>query len=239
MIDIKHLSKEYGKIKALDDINLSLNKKEIVFLVGPNGAGKSTMMKLISGYIDPSAGEVLIEGKSVQTDRSTLSYLGYVPENAPLYGDMTVYEYIRYVADVWKLSEEEFGKNMAFVLDNLQLRDVLNQKIETLSKGFRRRTAIAGALIHKPSILILDEPTEGLDPNQKFQLHRFLQEYENNHLIIISTHLMEEVEAIADRVILINKGHLIWDGAPGELKRLSSEGSISMAFRLLTRGENA
>ena len=237
MIDIKNLSKEYGKIKALEDITLSLHKKEIVFLVGPNGAGKSTMMKLISGYICPSAGEVLIEGKSVQADRDTLSYLGYVPENAPLYGDMSAYEYIRYVADLWKLSDEEFDKNMTFVLDNLQLREVLNQKIETLSKGFRRRVAIAGALIHKPSILILDEPTEGLDPNQKFELHRFLQEYENDHLIIISTHLMEEVEAIADRVILINKGHLIWDGTPGELKRLSSEGSVAMAFRLLTRGE--
>lgn len=238
MINIKHLSKQYGNIAALNDINLSLKSGEIVFLVGPNGAGKSTLMKLISGYITPSSGEVLIKDSSTQSDRKTLSFLGYVPENAPLYGDMSVYEYIRYVADIWQLTEEEFDKNMSFVIENLQLKEVLNQKIETLSKGFRRRVAIAGALIHNPPILILDEPTEGLDPNQKFQLHQFLKDYGKNRLIIISTHLMEEVEAVANRVLLINKGQLIWDGAPNELKKISSEGSIDMAFRLLTRGDN-
>ena len=235
MIELQHLSKKYKTLDALCDINMKLRKNEIVFLVGPNGAGKSTLMKLLTGYIKPTSGEVLIAGKNVHQEREVLSYLGYVPENAPLYLEMTVYEYIKYVAGLWQLEKSIFEKNFVFVLDNLELREVLNQKIETLSKGFRRRVGIAGALIHEPQILILDEPTEGLDPNQKHQIHQFIKEYKNNRLIIVSTHLMEEVEAIAERVILVNKGHLLWDGTPQELKKLAPDKNIDSAFRMLTK----
>ena len=235
MIEVKHLSKQYGKIAALQDINITLKKNEIIFLVGPNGAGKSTLMKLLTGYISPTEGKVLISGKNVNHEREVLSYLGYVPENAPLYLEMTVYEYIKYVAGLWQLEEKVFEKNLLFILENLELRDVLNQKIETLSKGFRRRVGIAGALIHEPQILILDEPTEGLDPNQKHQIHQFIKEYKKNRIIIVSTHLMEEVDAVAERVILVNKGHILWDGTPQDLKQLVSDRNIDTAFRLLTK----
>lgn len=237
MITIKNLTKQYGAIKALDNIHLSFGKGEIVFLVGPNGAGKSTLMKLITGFIRPTQGDVLINDKNVQEDRTALSFIGYVPENAPLYSEMTVYEYLKFVAGLWKLNRKIFAENLHFVIDNLQLREVLNQKIETLSKGFRRRVGIAGALIHKPQILILDEPTEGLDPNQKYQIHQFIKDYGQDHLLIVSTHIMEEVEAVAERVVLIHKGHMLWNGSPQDLKQLSSDESLDNAFRLLTRGE--
>ena len=237
MIEIKHLSKTYKTIKALQDINMILPKDEIVFLVGPNGAGKSTLIKLLSGYIKPTMGEVLIEGKDVQVDRSILSYMGYVPENSPLYPEMNVYEYVKYVAGLWQMTKEEFDQRLRVVVDKLQLTEVLTQKIDTLSKGFRRRVGIAGALIHNPEILILDEPTEGLDPNQKHEIHQFIKEYAKDRLVIISSHIMEEVEAIADRVILINKGKLLWDGVPEELKKAAPDNSLDTAFRLLTKGD--
>jgi len=237
MIEIKHLSKRYNKIEALQDINLSLSKDEIVFLVGPNGAGKSTLMRLLCGYAEPSEGEVLLADHNIQTDRTLLSYLGYVPENSPLYPEMNVYEYIKYVAGLWQLDKKRFEQRLRLVVDKLQLAEVLTQRIDTLSKGFRRRVGIAGALIHNPEILILDEPTEGLDPNQKHQIHQFVREYAKNRLIIVSSHLMEEVEAIADRVILINKGKLVWDGTPGELKSVAPDRRLDTAFRLLTGGE--
>ena len=237
MITINNLTKRYASIKALDNINLSFEKGEIVFLVGPNGAGKSTLMKTMTGFISPTEGEVLIDGKNVQEDRTALTFLGYVPENAPLYPEMTVYEYIKFVAGLWQMKTADFEKKLRFVAENLQLEEVLNQKTETLSKGFKRRTAIAGALIHQPQILILDEPTEGLDPNQKYQIHRFIKEYGQNHLIIVSTHIMEEVEAVAERVVLIHKGHILWNGAPQELKQIGADGGLDNAFRLLTRGE--
>jgi len=237
MITINNLTKQYTSIKALDKINLSFEKGQIVFLVGPNGAGKSTLMKLMTGFIKPTEGEVLIDGKNVQEDRTSLTFLGYVPENAPLYPEMTVYEYIKFVAGLWQMKPVEFETKLRFVIENLQLEEVLNQKTETLSKGFKRRVAIAGALIHQPQILILDEPTEGLDPNQKYQIHQFIKEYGKNHLIIVSTHIMEEVEAVAERVVLIHKGHILWNGSPQDLKQIGSEGGLDNAFRLLTRGE--
>ena len=237
MIEIKHLSKTYNTIKALQDICLFLPKDEIVFLVGPNGAGKSTLIRLLSGYLKPTEGTVCVEGQDVQTDRNVLSHMGYVPENSPLYPEMNVYEYIKYVAGLWQMDKKEFEKSLRVVVDKLQLAEVLTQRIDTLSKGFRRRVGIAGALIHNPEILILDEPTEGLDPNQKHQIHQFIKEYAKNRLIIISSHIMEEVEAVADRVVLINKGKIVWDGIPEELKKTAPDNSLDTAFRLLTKGE--
>lgn len=238
MMEIRHVSKRYGSRLALDDVSLELHEGEIVCLLGPNGAGKSTLMRLMSGYLHPTAGEVLIAGHNVcSDDRAAQAYLGYVPENSPLYPEMSVYEYIRYVAGLWQLSPAEFDAGLKTVLERLQLSEVLTQRIDTLSKGFRHRVGIAGALIHNPRILILDEPTEGLDPNQKSQIHAFIREYGRRRLIVVSTHIMEEVEALADRVVLINKGRLIWDTSPDGLKMLTPDRDINAAFRLLT-GEN-
>jgi ABC-2 type transport system ATP-binding protein len=230
MITIKNLTKQYGAIKELDNIHLSFGKGEIVFLVGPNGAGKSTLMKLITGFIRPTQGDVLINDKNVQEDRTALSFIGYVPENAPLYSEMTVYEYLKFVAGLWKLNRKIFAENLHFVIDNLQLREVLNQKIETLSKGFRRRVGIAGALIHKPQILILDEPTEGLDPNQKYQIHQFIKDYGQDHLLIVSTHIMEEVDMVADRVLMLIGGQLVCDTTPADMKKATPYHTVESSF---------
>jgi len=238
MIEIKHLSKHYGTIKAIKDINLSFHKGEVISLLGPNGAGKSTFMRLISGYIQASAGEVLINNYNVWNEANEAKkYFGYVPENTPLYTDMRVFEYIRYFANLWQISDNDFSQNMQIILDNLQLTEVLNQRIDTLSKGFKHRVGIAGALIHNPQILILDEPTEGLDPNQKHQIHQFIKNYGTDKLIIISTHIMEEVEAVANRVVLLNKGAVIANTTPSELKKIAPDNDIYSAFRLLTVGD--
>ena len=237
MIHLHNISKQYERIQALTSINLNLSNGEIVFLVGPNGAGKSTLMRLMCGYISPTEGEILIKGKNPQADIEALSYVGYVPENCPLYLEMNTFEYIKYMADLHQLSAALFAYRLPEILKELELQNVLTQKIETLSKGYRRRVGLAGALIHQPQILILDEPTEGLDPNQKHQMHQYLKEYGKEHLIIVSTHLMEEVNAVADRVILLNKGQIVWDGKPEELKLLAPDKDLETAFRLLTRGK--
>ena len=234
MIEVRHLSKQYGNIRALQNINFLLRRNEVVFIVGPNGAGKSTLFRLLSGYLHPSSGEVLFKGQSITDSRKFLSYVGYVPENCPLYSEMNVYEFIKFSADMHGVSRNDFDRNFAPILDKLQLREVLTQKIETLSKGFQRRVGIAGALIHNPEILILDEPTEGLDPNQKHQMHDLLREYSRQRLILISSHIMEEVENIADRVLLINHGQLVWNGTPKNLANQAEDGRIDTAFRRLT-----
>ena len=237
MIEVNHLSKKYGEIDALQNVDFVLPRNEIVFFVGPNGAGKSTLMRLMCGYIAPTQGEVLIFGQNIQNNHSLYSSLGYVAENSPLYPDMTVYEYIKYVADLHQIKSRDFVQNLPIVLHNLQLEKVLTQRIDTLSKGFKHRVAIAGALIFNPEILLLDEPTEGLDPNQKYQMHQFIKQYRKNRLIIISSHLMEEVEKIADRVLLMSNGRLRWDGTPQEMMRQSPDGTIETMFRRLTKGQ--
>lgn len=236
MIEIKQLSKSYGNIQALKGINLHFRRGESISLLGPNGAGKSTLMRIISGYIRASEGNVFIFGHNIASEEKVAQkYLGYVPESCPLYLDMTVYEYLRYVADLRQVNDVDFEKHIQMILNNLYLADVLNRKIETLSKGYRHRTGIAGALIHNPQILMLDEPTEGLDPNQKHQIHQFIREYGKEKLIIISTHIMEEVEAMTDRVVMINKGKMVADMSPAELKQLTPDNSIYSAFNVLTK----
>lgn len=236
MIEIKQLSKSYGQIQALKDINLHLKRGERISLLGPNGAGKSTLMRIISGYIQASEGDVFIEGHNIiSEEKEAQKYLGYVPESCPLYLDMTVYEYLSYIANLWQINNIDFEQSIQIILKNLHLKDVLNRKIETLSKGYRHRVGIAGALVHNPQILMLDEPTEGLDPNQKRQIHQFIREYGKNKLVIISTHIMEEVEAMTDRVILINKGKVVADMSPQELKQLTTDNSIYSAFNMLTK----
>lgn len=235
MIVVKSLSKAYGKQKVVDNVNFCISKGEIVALLGPNGAGKTTLMRLMTGFVEPDSGSVSFFGEEIQKNRlKCLSKIGYVPETGFLYTDMRVYDFLKFCAEIRKLSKTDFEQNLKYVLSALDLKKVINQKIETLSKGYKRRVGIASALIHRPKVLILDEPTEGLDPNQKLKIHNFLQQYAKESIIIISTHIMEEVEAMAQRVILLNHGKLVKDTTPQELKTLFPENNISASFYKIT-----
>ncbi len=235
MIVVKSLSKAYGKQKVVDNINFCISKGEIVALLGPNGAGKTTLMRLMTGFVEPDSGSVSFFGEDIKQNRlKCLSQMGYVPETGFLYADMRVYDFLKFCAEIRKLSKADFAQNLKYVLSALDLKKVINQKIETLSKGYKRRVGIAAALIHRPKVLILDEPTEGLDPNQKFKIHNFLQQYAKEAIIIISTHIMEEVEAMAQRVILLNHGKLVKDTTPQELKTLFPENNIAASFYKIT-----
>lgn len=235
MLVIKNLSKSFGPIRAVNNINCCLIKGNITALLGPNGAGKTTLMRLIAGFLEPDCGSVEIGGIDLrQNRRSALAKIAYVPENGALYPEMTVYEYLKFIACLHGLSRQNFVDNLVSLVKTLELTDVINQKCDTLSKGYKRRTSIAGALLSRPQILILDEPTEGLDPNQKFSVRSFLREYGRRNTVIISTHIMEEVDALAGRVILMNHGKLIRDTTPEELRKITPENDIEAAFRAIT-----
>ncbi len=235
MIVVKNLCKDYGEKHAVNNVNFCISRGEIVSLLGPNGAGKTTLMRLLTGYIEPTSGEVKIFDKNIQTSRlECLAKIGYVPESGFLYNDMSVADFLHYTAQLRNLSQEDYIQNFQKVVESLELKSVINQKIETLSKGFKRRTGIAAALLHNPEILILDEPTEGLDPNQKFSLRNYIKNYGREKIVIISTHIMEEVEAMADRVILLNHGKLVKDTSPEKLKELFPEHNIETAFYKIT-----
>lgn len=238
MLIVKNLSKSFGNIAAVNKVNFCLETGGITALLGPNGAGKTTLLRLISGFYAPDSGEVLINSLNINTKRlEALRSFAYVPENGALYPEMTVAEYIRFMADLHKLSAADHADNLASLSRDLGLEEVINQRCETLSKGFKRRVALAGALIHRPQTLLLDEPTEGLDPNQKFMIRNFLRSYGQRHTVLISTHIMEDVEAFADRILLLNGGKLICDTTPEGLKGLTSDNNIETAFRAMTFDE--
>ncbi len=235
MLVVKNLSKSFGPIKALENINFCLKKGEITALLGPNGAGKTTLLRLLTGVYSPDCGEVTLNGYNISTQhQQALRQFSYVPESGSLYPELTVFEYLQYISQLHRQSHQDFVDSLVFLIKQLDLTSVINQKTETLSKGYRRRVGIAGALLSRPEILILDEPTEGLDPNQKFSLRHFLKEYSKDRIVIISTHIMEEVSATANRVILLNKGKLIRDTYPEELKKLSADNDLEEAFRKIT-----
>lgn len=235
MIVIKDLCKSFGDKKAVDNLNICFNNGEVIALLGPNGAGKTTLMRLLVGFYRPDSGEILINHRNIVQDRiAALESTAYVPEIGALYPEMTVFEYVRYMAELRGLSGQGFVDNLLSLAKELDIESVINQRCETLSKGFKRRVAIAGALIHRPKTVILDEPTEGLDPNQKQSVRAFIKNYGQKNTVIVSTHIMEEVEAMADRVILINRGRLICDTTPRLLKQNTDSADIEQAFRALT-----
>ena len=235
MIVAKNLSKSFSGRKVLDNINFCIGRGETVALLGPNGAGKTTLLRLLTGFLPPDEGEVAVSGHDIAKERvCALKNIGYVPENCPLYGDMTVWEFLNFIARIHCLSADEFQKRTTKLAASLHLEDVFEQKIETLSKGFRHRTGLAGCLLHRPKILLLDEPTEGLDPNQKIEFRRLIREYGNHNIVIISTHIMEEVEAVASRIILLNCGKLVRDTTPDELKKLVPDNNLQTAFHTIT-----
>ena len=240
MIKIDALSKRFGSIVAVDGISFECACGEVIGLLGPNGAGKSTTMKMITGFITPSSGQVVVDGYDMATDSlEARKRMGYLPEGAPSYSDMTPRAQLNFVAKVRELQGDALQARMAEVISALHLEPVLDQSIDTLSKGFKRRVALAQAILHDPAILILDEPTDGLDPNQKHEVRELIKSMSANKLILISTHLLDEVESVCSRVLIIAEGKILRDATPAELLAESSTGRLDEVFREITGGKAA
>lgn len=228
MIKVENLYKWYDQKLAVEDISFSLQKGEILGFIGPNGAGKSTTMRMITGFIPISQGRVFIGGNDIdQEPAKAKSLVGYLPENAPLYVNMTVYDFLFFCAELRGFSKNLAKEKTDKVIKTCFLEGVKNQNIETLSKGYKHRTCFAQSIIHDPSVLVLDEPTDGLDPNQKREIRNLIKNMGHEKAIILSTHILEEVEAVCSRVLIIDKGRKVFDGTPESLRAKSvKSGSI-------------
>ncbi len=219
MIEVRGLTKTYGFEKAVNDISFEVKKGEVLGFLGPNGAGKTTTMKVITCYLPPSAGTVLIDGKDVQKDSIEIRRrIGYLPEHTPLYQDMTTYDYLAFVAEMRGVEAKKAAGNIARMASICGLGTVLNKRIEALSKGFKQRVGLAQAMVHDPDIVILDEPTSGLDPNQIVEIRELIKGIGTEKTVILSTHILPEVQASCDRVLIIHRGELVADGTPDDLK---------------------
>ena len=222
MITLKNVTRKFGSFTAVDNLSMTVSKGEVLGFLGPNGAGKTTTMRMISGFLMPSAGKITVCGYDVIKDPVEVKrHIGYMPEVASSYSDMTVLSFLNFIAQARGLFGSDEEKAVRKVIDNTSLNDVLYQPIETLSKGYKRRVGLAQALIHDPDVLILDEPTEGLDPNQKREIRTLIRRLQEEKAIIISTHVLEEVEAMCSRVVIIDKGRIILDDTPHALLSLS------------------
>ncbi len=222
MITIDNLKKTFGRFTAVDGITFSVGPGEVLGFLGPNGAGKSTTMKMISGFIKPTSGAVSVCGHDVLRDPvAAKRMLGYLPEGAPAYGEMTPARFLDFIADIRGLKGDDKAVRIQHVVAQLALESVMHQSIDTLSKGFRRRVGIAQAILHDPAVLILDEPTDGLDPNQKHQVRELIRSLSEEKIVIISTHILEEVTAVCTRAIVIAGGRVLADASPDELERRS------------------
>ena len=233
MIEVKGLCKYFGDLKAVDDISFCVEKGQVLGFLGPNGAGKSTTMKMITGFITPTEGHAAICGHSIRDNKlSAQQNMGYVPENAPLYEEMYVHEFLQFIAQMRQM--ERIPEKIQNMIDACALQKVQYQRIETLSKGYKRRVSLAQALIHDPPVLILDEPTDGLDPNQKHDVRNLIKTLSKDKCILVSTHILEEVEAVCNRCIIIGEGRKLFEGTPKELKGRSNKGRIEDVFRAIT-----
>ena len=218
MIEVKGLSKCYGKVRAVTDISFSVGAEQVVGFLGPNGAGKTTVMKILTGFHFPSEGIALIDGIRVDEDPVKVKKrIGYLPENVPLYGDLTVDEYLAFCAEAREMPQEARAPAIEDSLTRCGLKDFRSRKIETLSKGYRQRTGLAQAILHDPPILILDEPTNGLDPNQIIEIRSLIRDLGKKKTVILSTHILQEVEAICSQVLIINDGRIAAQGTPEEI----------------------
>ncbi len=212
MIRIQNLSRNFGNLKAVDNISFDIKDTEILGFLGPNGAGKTTTLRMLVGYLQPSGGSIELDGKSIFADPLAAScQIGYLPEQNPLYDDMSVSEALAYFGALRSMSKAVFRARKEFVVANCGLAEVLNQRIGTLSKGYRQRVGLAQAILHDPRILILDEPTSGLDPNQIMEIRDLIRTLGKEKMLILSSHIMQEVQALCDRVVIINKGKIIVD----------------------------
>jgi ABC-2 type transport system ATP-binding protein len=236
MIEAIGLSKYYGDFAAIDDVTFSIPKGQVVAFLGPNGAGKSTTMKLLTGYLAPTKGAARIAGHDMNTDRLAGSErLGYLPENGPLYPDMTPRSLLEFFADARGLSGEYKRQRISTAIDLCALGSVIGKPIAKLSKGYRQRVGMAQVLLHEPDVLILDEPTAGLDPNQIHEVRETIRRLGQDKTILLSTHILQEVEAIASRVLFIHEGRLVYDGSVSDLKVQGH--SLDERFRELTASE--
>ena len=219
MIEVKNVTKKYGSFTAVNQINFKIEEGEIVGLLGANGAGKSTTMNMITGFIEPTEGEIIIDGYDIlKKAKKAKKQIGYMPENVPLYYDLTVKEFIKYMADVKRVPKKEKKENIEEVIEQTNLVDVKNKLIRNLSRGYKQRVSLAGALVGNPKILILDEPTVGLDPKQITEIREYIKALGKKHTIILSSHILSEVSQICDKVIIINHGKIIAIDTPESLE---------------------
>jgi ABC-2 type transport system ATP-binding protein len=218
MIVIDQLTKSFGEFVAVNNLSFSVSPGDVVGFLGPNGAGKSTTMKMITGFLQATKGSISVCDYDIESDPQAIKQLiGYLPEGAPAYGDMTVAQFLSFIADVRGLKGPLKTRRLHDVIEAIELQSVLYRPIDDLSKGFKRRVGLAQAIIHDPKVLILDEPTDGLDPNQKHQVRRLIQNLSKDKIVIISTHILEEVTAVCNRAIIISDGVKLFDGTPNEL----------------------
>jgi ABC-2 type transport system ATP-binding protein len=238
MIKVEALTRSFGAKRAVDDISFEVARGEVLGFLGPNGAGKSTTMRMITGFIPPSGGKVSVCGFDVvDHPLEAKRRIGYLPESAPSYSDMSVIAFLNFAADMRGLRGDVRKQAIRRVVQTCHLDSVLGQTIDTLSKGFRHRTCLAQSIIHDPEVLILDEPTDGLDPNQKHEVRELIRTMGKTKAIIFSTHILEEVEAVCDRAIIIDRGRIVANGTPAELKAGAPSGRLEDFFRSITRSD--
>ena len=224
MIRIQNLVKKYGDFTALDGISFDINEKGITGLLGPNGAGKTTTMKMLTGFLPPTSGDVKIDGLDIRTDVLAIKgKIGYLPENNPLYYDMSVFEYLTYIGRLKNLTKKEVKEEVASVIESCGLKDKLYQDISKLSKGYKQRVGLAQSLMGNPDILILDEPTVGLDPNQITEIRALIRKIGETKIVIFSSHILAEVESICNNVLIINKGKIVAKGTAEELREQAQD----------------
>ena len=240
MLKVENLKKSFGTFEAVKGISFSVKKGEVLGFLGPNGAGKSTTMRMITGFLPPTSGTAVICGHDITTDPvAAKAAIGYLPESAPSYRAMVVEDYLKFIAEIRGFHGKLAKEKVEAVIEKARLRPVAKKTIETLSKGYRQRTCFAQAIIHDPQVLIMDEPTDGLDPNQKFTVREMIKEMSAEKAIVISTHILEQVDAVCTRAIVIADGELKADGTPAEIKAKDPSGKLDVVCRNLTNGGSA
>jgi ABC-2 type transport system ATP-binding protein len=240
LIEIANLTKRFGGFTAVDNVSFQVRRGEVLGFLGPNGAGKSTTMRMLAGFMIPTSGTARIQGHDVQTDGvAARRVLGFLPEGAPTYPEMSVEGFLRFCARIRGYTGSDLTDRIEYALNLTTLRGVRLQTVETLSKGFKRRVGLAQALLHDPPVLVLDEPTDGLDPNQKHEVRGLIERMAPQKAIVISTHILEEVDAVCSRAIVIARGTIVADGSPKDLEGRHPSGKLEDVFRALTMPEAA
>ena len=235
LVGVSDLRKHYGPIRAVDGITFAVHRGDVLGFLGPNGAGKTTAMKLITGFLEPDAGSIEVAGLDVaRYPLEARRRLGYLPENAPAYGEMTADGFLRFIAEARGVASAAAAIDR--VIDATGLKRVRHQTVETLSKGYKRRVGLAQAMLHEPEILILDEPTDGLDPNQKVLIQDLIANLSKDRCVILSTHILDEVEKICNRAIIMSQGRILVDSTPAELQAQAPSGRLDEVFRTVTKG---
>ncbi len=240
MIEVANLTKRFGTKLAVDNLSFTVEKGEVLGFLGPNGAGKSTTMRMVTGFIPPTSGDARVCGISITENPSAAkTKIGYLPESAPLYNDMTVTGFLKFCAAIRGLVGAEKNEAVERSIETCFLTSVAHQSIDTLSKGYRHRTCLAQALLHDPEVLILDEPTDGLDPNQKYEVRQLIKRLGQEKAILFSTHILEEVEAACTRAVIVDRGAIVADGTPAELIAQAPNRSLTDLFRKVTTTDTA